>query len=84
MQAFIRRERAPIKKILLSYFQNIPLSYGQVLNLLQSNAEFRDDFFDVLRKGLQVTLLQSPKLQMTVHKLKFWANPRLFLLIFIF
>ena len=78
MQAFIRRERAPIKKILLSYFQKIPLSYGQVLNLLQSNAEFRDDFFDVLRKGLQVTLLQSPKLQMTVHKLKFWANPRLF------
>jgi len=33
--------------------QNIPLTYGQVLKLLQSNPEFREDFFDTLQRGLQ-------------------------------
>lgn len=35
------------------FLQNVPLTYGQVLNLLQSNPEFREDFFDTLQRGLQ-------------------------------
>ena len=36
------------------YLQKVPLSFAQVITLLQSNAEFRSDFFDVLQRGLQV------------------------------
>lgn len=30
-----------------------PLKYARVVSLLKTDAEFRDDFFDVLRRGLQ-------------------------------